>query len=53
MAKLKEMNLLQAKDLQRVKFPGVLKHHHIYNDYHTSKTNQGFSRNFQGKFYTK
>lgn len=53
MKKLKEMKLLEGKDLRKVKFPGVIKHEHIYNDYHERVTNPGFSRNYQGKFYTK
>lgn len=53
MAKLKEMKLLTGKDLNKVKFPGVIKHEHIYNDYHERQTNPGFSRNEKGKFYTK
>lgn len=47
------MNLLTGKSLQKTKFPGIIKHEHIYNDYHTKATNQGFSRNYMGKFYTK
>ena len=53
MSKLKEMKLLEGKDLSRVKFPGVIRHEHVYNDYHERVTNPGFSRNYQGKFYTK
>lgn len=53
MSKLKEMKLLEGKDLSKVKFPGVIRHEHIYNDYHERVTNPGFSRNYQGKFYTK
>lgn len=53
MAKLKDMKLLEGKDLGKVKFPGVIKHEHIYNDYHERVTNPGYSRNYQGKFYTK
>lgn len=53
MSKLKDMKLLTGKDLNKVKFPGVIKHEHVYNDYHERVTNPGYSRNFQGKFYTK
>ena len=53
MSKLKEMKLLEGKDLSKVKFPGVIRHEHVYNDYHERVTNPGFSRNYQGKFYTK
>lgn len=53
MAKLKEMKLLTGKDLNEVKFPGVIKHEHIHNDYHERLTNPGFSRNEKGKFFTK
>ncbi len=34
MSKLKEMNLLSSKELNQVKFPGIIRHQHIYNDYH-------------------
>lgn len=53
MSKLKEMNLLTAKDLSQVKFPGIIRHQHIYNDYHERVANPGYSRNYQGKFFTK
>jgi hypothetical protein len=53
MLELKRMNLLVGKDLQKVKFPGVGKLHHVHNDYHERATNPGFSRNFLGRFYTK
>lgn len=53
MGKLREMSLLSGKDLQKVKFPGVIRHPHVHNDYHERVTNPGFSRNYQGKFYTK
>jgi len=53
MDELKKMHLLAAKDLQRTKFPGIIKHEHIYNDYHERVANPGFSRNYLGKFYTK
>lgn len=53
MSKLKEMKLLEGKDLSKVKFPGVIRHEHIYNDYHERVTNPGYSRNHMGKFYTK
>lgn len=53
MLDLKRMNLLLSKDLQRMKFPGVIKYHHIHNDYHERMTNPGYSRNYLGKFYTK
>lgn len=53
MKKLKEMGLLSGKGLAQVKLPGVIKHHYVYNDYHAKSTNPGYSRNYQGKFYTK
>jgi len=53
MKKLREIDLLSGKDMNHVKFPGVIKHEHIYNDYHLQSANPGFSRNYQGKFYTK
>lgn len=53
MAKLKEMKLLSGKDLNKVQFPGIIRHEHIYNDYHERVANPGYSRNYQGKFYTK
>jgi len=53
MEELKKLNLLAAKDLQKVKFPGIIRHEHIYNDYHERVTNPGYSRNYLGKIYTK
>jgi len=53
MKELREIGLLSGKDLQKTKFPGIIRHEHIYNDYHERVTNPGFSRNYQGKFYTK
>lgn len=47
------MNLLSQKGLSQVKFPGIIKHEHIYNDYHERVANPGYSRNYQGKFFTK
>lgn len=53
MKKLREMDLLSGKEMNHVKFPGIIRHEHIYNDYHLKTANPGFSRNYQGKFYTK
>lgn len=53
MEKLREMKLLSNKDLQRVAFPGVIRHPHVHNDYHERVTNPGFSRNVAGKHFTK
>lgn len=53
MQKLKELKLIEARDLQKIKFPGIMRAEHVYNDYHERSTNAGFSRNFAGKFYTK
>ncbi len=53
MEELKRMELLSGKDMQRVKFPGIIRHEHIYNDYHERVANPGYSRNYMGKFYTK
>jgi len=36
-----------------MKFPGIIKHEHVYNDYHKMEANPGYSRNYLGKFYTK
>lgn len=47
------MDLLTAKGLQKMKLPGVIRHEKVYNDYHERSTNPGYSRNYQGKFYTK
>jgi len=47
------MHLLAAKELQKTKFPGIIKYEHIYNDYHERVANPGFSRNYLGKIYTK
>ena len=53
MKQLRAIDLLTGKDLQKTKFPGIIRHEHIYNDYHERVANPGFSRNYQGKFYTK
>lgn len=53
MSKLKQMNLISAKELHEVRFPGIIKAEHIYNDYHERVANPGFSRNYMGKFFTK
>ena len=49
--KLKEMNLLMAKDLHKVTYEGK-RQAKIYNDYHTRATNRGYSRGPSGRFYT-
>jgi hypothetical protein len=53
MKKLREMDLLSGKEMNHVRFPGIIRHEHVYNDYHLKTANPGFSRNYQGKFYTK
>lgn len=52
-SELQKMNLLVGKDLQKVKFPGIIRYTHIHNDYHERVSNPGYSRNFLGKFYFK
>lgn len=47
------MKLLSNKDLQKIKYPGIIRHAHVYNDYHERVTNPGFSRNYAGKHFTK
>ena len=47
------MDLLTGKGLKQVKLPGVIKHEHIYNDYHVPKTNPGYSSNYAGRHFTK
>lgn len=47
------MKLLSGKELNNVKFPGIIKHEHIYNDYHTRNTNPGFSRGELGRMFSK
>jgi hypothetical protein len=53
MESLKEMKLLSNKDLQKIKYPGIIRHEHIYNDYHERVTNPGYSRNYAGKHFAK
>ena len=54
MANLKEMRLLSGRDFNRTQFPGIIKHEHIYNDYHQKSSNPGYSRNpMGGKIFTK
>ena len=51
---LREMGLLTGRDFHQTKYPGNIRHQHIYNDYHWRETNNGFSRNAMGgKFFTK
>ena len=47
------MGLLSNRDMQKVKFPGVMKAEHVHNDYHERVTNPNFSRNHLGRFFTK
>ena len=53
MAELKKIGLLSDRDMQKVKFPGIIRHEHVYNDYHERVCNPGYSRNYLGRFYTK
>ena len=53
MRRLREMDLLSGKGMNHVKFPGIIKVEHVYNDYHLQTANPGYSRNCQGKFFTK
>ena len=53
MKKLKELDLLSGKGLKKVSMPGIIRHEHVHNDYHERSTNPGYSRNYQGKFFTK
>jgi len=48
------MKLLSGKELNRTQYPGIIRHEHIYNDYHWKQTNPGYSRNpMGGKMFTK
>ncbi|CAK87002.1 unnamed protein product (macronuclear) [Paramecium tetraurelia] len=51
--KLKQLNLLKNKEFAVNRLPGVGKSSFVYNDYHTKSTNNGYSRNFGGVFYTR
>lgn len=51
--KLKQLNLLKQHDTHINKYRGVGKTAFVYNDYHSKSTNNGFSRNFGGVFYTR
>jgi hypothetical protein len=53
LSKLKKMNLFEAKEFNQIKFPGIIRQTHIHNDYHERVANPGYSRNYQGKFFTK
>ena len=53
MCELQKMNLLQNKELNDTKFPGIIKYGHIYNDYHERVANPGYSRNYLGKHFTR
>eukprot|EP00825_Cyclidium_porcatum_P027959 TRINITY_DN3035_c0_g1_i3.p1 TRINITY_DN3035_c0_g1~~TRINITY_DN3035_c0_g1_i3.p1 ORF type:complete len:275 (+),score=52.46 TRINITY_DN3035_c0_g1_i3:77-901(+) len=51
--KLKQLNLLKQHDAHVNKYKGIGKMGFVYNDYHSKSTNNGFSRNFGGVFYTR
>ncbi|CAD8103292.1 unnamed protein product [Paramecium sonneborni] len=51
--KLKQLNLLKNKEFAVNRLPGIGKSSFVYNDYHTKSTNNGYSRNFGGVFYTR
>ena len=53
MKKLKEIDLLSGKGMKNISMPGIIRHEYVYNDYHAPSTNAGYSRNYQGKFFTK
>ena len=49
---LKEMHLLQGKELQKVTYEGK-RCVTIMNDYHTRKSNSGYARGILGRHYTR
>lgn len=51
--KLKEMNLIQDKNLRIKSFKASGKSEFVLNDFHLRATNPGYSRNNLGSFYTK
>jgi len=51
--KLKVMNLLKNHEIHAKKYPGISRYEFVYNDYHTMSTNNGFSRNVGGVFFTR
>ncbi|CAK94882.1 unnamed protein product (macronuclear) [Paramecium tetraurelia] len=51
--KLKQLNLLKNKEFAVNRLPGIGKSSFVCNDYHTKSTNNGYSRNFGGVFYTR
>lgn len=53
MDKLKGMDLLSGKELNKVVLPGVIKPEHVYNDYHARSTNAGYSRGDLGRIFSK
>jgi len=52
-AKLKEMHLIQDKNIKIKSFKSSGKSDFVYNDFHLRATNPGFSRNKLGSFFTK
>ena len=52
MKKLREMDLLTGKQMNHMRYPGIIRINNVYNDNHDRKSNPGYSRNFQGKIFT-
>ena len=50
---LKEMKLLNEQNANNNQLKSSGKRNYVYNDYHTKSTNNGYSRNFGGTFYTR
>lgn len=50
---LQEMQIISGGAVRTVKYEGHIKIPTVHNDYHSSKTNAGYSRNKYGGIYPK
>ena len=50
---LQEMHIISGGAVRTVKYEGHIKIPTVHNDYHSSKTNAGYSRNKYGGIYPK
>ena len=44
---------MEGGAVKNIRFAGHIRPHKVYNDYHNSKTNGGYSRNKTGGIYPK
>jgi len=51
--KLKNLDLLKGSEIRAKRYPGIVRYEYVYNDYHSMSTNNGYSRNVGGVFFTR